>query len=805
MSNETKQTLDKPSISLVLPAYNEQEVIAQAIQEADTALSLLTDEYEILVVDDGSKDETAAILDQLSGQYPQLQVLTQPRNLGYGAALRRGFEEASKQLVGFTDSDCQFDLSELNRLVMLSKDYPIVCGYRIDRKDPFLRRFYSSTYNALVRTLLGTQVRDCDCALKLMHRDTLSRLPIATDGFLVNAVLLTKARQQEIPVVEVGVSHRPRAAGESKVSITHIPLVLAALLRFWWNQVMFTEPAKLAKTGWTWKKQLTAALLLLSVGSVALLSNLGYSFFEPDETRYSQIALNMHETGNLLVPKLDGQPYLDKPPLLYWLSEISYRFMGVNEFAARLPTALAALLTVLTTYILGRRLLGDRGAAIGATLLLLSTGFFFASRFVMMDSLLTLFTTVGLLSGAIALNSSRHATPWWALAGVACGLGILTKGPVAGVICVPPLLAVAWLTRNTQVLRPRVAFALLLPMLVISVPWFLAISSKQQEFSSHFFWTHHIERFFHAFNHQQAWWFYIPVLAVALLPASLLLGPLAVYLFGRGKAASETRTLTLRTQQLGTVLLSGVWIVLFFSLSSCKLPAYILPSLPLFCLVFGKMVGDVLKAENDLPLIGEFAQRAHVRALRLATVVGVVAVVAHVAFSDNQQRGLALVFLVLPAMALVWSKRIRSIPLDKACLATAAICLMISAFGFDFVVPQIADWRSVTRAAAVAQGQMQESVPVVFFGGHKYGATFSIPHSEIVEFEIGQMEDFEKYVLEHPKAVVVTNSASADLIRQECRQTLQLVGSTLHSKVYVAESTGENPWQIGQLPNKTLK
>jgi len=805
MCDEKNLVPYRPSISLVLPAYNEQEVITQAVQEADAALCFLTDEYEILAIDDGSTDGTAAILDQLAAQYPRLKVLTQPRNLGYGAALRRGFEEASKELVGFTDSDCQFDLTELDRLVMLSKDYSIVCGYRIDRKDTFLRRFYSSGYNALVRTLLGTRVRDCDCALKLMRRETLASLPIITDGFLVNAVLLTKARQQEISVVEVGVSHRPRAAGESKVSIAHIPIVLAALVRFWWNQVMFTQSAKLTKEKWSRKSQFGVGLLLLAVSCVALLSNLGYSLFEPDETRYSQIALNMHETGDFLVPRLDGEPYLDKPPLLYWLSEISYRVMGVNELAARLPTALAALLTVLATYVFGRRLLGDRAAAIGAVLLLLSSGFFFASRFVMMDSLLTLFTTVGLLSGAIALNSIRHSLFWWVLAGIACGLGILTKGPVAGVICVPPLLASAWLTRNTQVLRPRVVLALLLPMLIISVPWFLVISSNQQEFSSHFFWTHHIERFFHAFNHQQVWWFYIPVLAIALLPGSLLLGPLVVYLFGRGKAASETRTLALRTQQLGTVLLSGVWIVLFFSLSSCKLPAYILPSLPLFCLVFGKMVGDILKARNDLPLIGEFALFAHVRALRLATVVGVVVVVAYVAFSDNQLRGLALMFLVLPAIALVWSNRIRSIPSGKACLATATICLMVSVFGFDFVVPQIADWRSVARAAAVAQEQIQESVPVIFFGRHKYGATFSISQSEIVEFKIDQMEDFERYVLEHPKAVVVTNSTSADLIRQECRQTIELVGSTLHSKVYVAESTVKNPWQIGQLPSKILR
>ncbi len=795
----------QPSISLVLPAYNEQEVIAQAVQEADEALCALTNDYEILVVDDGSIDQTAAILGELVTRYPHLRVLQQPKNLGYGAALRRGFGEARKELVGFTDADCQFDLKELDRLIMLSRDYQIVCGYRIDRKDSFLRCFYSNVYNTLVRTLLGTGVRDCDCALKLMHRDALARLPITTDGFLVNSVMLTQAQQQGMSLVEVGVSHRPRAAGVSKVSIAHIPVILIALVRFWWNSVMFTQPAEPLHGGWSWKKQLAAGLTLLVLGGGALFYNLDYSLFEPDESRYAQVALEMHETGDWLVPRLNGEPYLDKPPMLYWLTATSYKMLGAGELAARLPIALAALLTVLLTYVLGQKLLGDRAALIGAMLLLLSVGFFFAGRFVMMDSLLTLFTTAGLLAGAIALHADRRALFWWALAGVACGLGTLTKGPVAGVICIPPLVGAAWLTQNRHVFRPRVAAALLLPTLIVAGPWFLMISFNQQEFSSHFFWTHHIERYFHAFNHSEPWWFYLPVLAIALLPGSLLSGPLAVYLFAKRNTTNASSAIAARSQQLGAVLLAGVWIVFFFSLSSCKLPAYVLPAFPLFCLILGKMLHDLLESKPGSSAINRFVQHAHRQTLVLAAISGVVAVSVDQFLEGDSLRGLIVWLLIVGVLVGVGWKYGRRIPVyrqgistGKAWLATAAVCLLVTAYGFDHVIPQIAQWRSLSRAAADVQQQVGDSVPVVFLGRHNYGATFSIHQGEVIEFTNDQLDEFEKYMDEHEKVVVVASPAAAKLVRNQCKQSIELQGSNSYSKIYVAAALANNDHRIGQ-------
>ena len=232
-------TRTSPRLSLVIPAFNEASVIVQAVTEAEEALERAFDEFEILVIDDGSTDDTATIVEGLLPTAPHTQLIRHDRNKGYGAALRTGFEAAAFDLVAFTDADCQFDLTDLGMLAAVAGKFPIVAGYRHDRKDPWRRRFFSWGYNRLARTLLGTRVRDVDCALKVFHRDVLGQLLPESRGFFVNTEMMTRARQLGFPVVEVPVTHRPRASGESKVSLREIPRTAARLLRFWWSNVVF--------------------------------------------------------------------------------------------------------------------------------------------------------------------------------------------------------------------------------------------------------------------------------------------------------------------------------------------------------------------------------------------------------------------------------------------------------------------------------------------------------------------------------------------------------------------------------------
>jgi glycosyltransferase involved in cell wall biosynthesis len=233
-------------LSLVLPAFNEQDGICHAIAEADDALARLANhpdpdarvrDYEVLVVDDGSSDDTADVVEEEIPAHPRLRLLRHETNKGYGAALRTGFCAARFERVAFTDADCQFHLEDLARLLPLTRHAHVAVGYRLRRQDPWRRRFLSRGYNLLVRNLFGTGVRDCDCALKVFHREVLPEILPTTSGFFVNTEILARARRLGLAVAQAGVRHRPRLRGQSTVSLAEVPRTLATLVPFWWSQV----------------------------------------------------------------------------------------------------------------------------------------------------------------------------------------------------------------------------------------------------------------------------------------------------------------------------------------------------------------------------------------------------------------------------------------------------------------------------------------------------------------------------------------------------------------------------------------
>lgn len=229
-------------LSLVMPAFNEAAGIADAVAEAHEALVGLGYEFELVVVDDGSTDGTGAAVAELAALWPRVRLLTHSTNLGYGAALRTGFEAARFDLVAFTDADGQFFLDDLEDLATLARECPVAVGRRVDRKDPWRRRFLSWGYNVLVRLFLGTGVRDCDCALKVFQRDAIQYLLPDSTGFFVNSEMLCRARQLGFTVAEVGVRHRPRRSGVSKVSLAEVPRTFATLVQFWWQHVVRAQP-----------------------------------------------------------------------------------------------------------------------------------------------------------------------------------------------------------------------------------------------------------------------------------------------------------------------------------------------------------------------------------------------------------------------------------------------------------------------------------------------------------------------------------------------------------------------------------
>ena len=200
-------------VSAVMPAFNEEANLEQSVGQVATALAGQTRSFEIIVVDDGSRDGTAALLERLQGNHSQLRVVRHAANRGYGAAVRSGFDAARLSWVFLIDADNQFDPAEIGLLLAHAPEADIVAGYRRHRSDPLRRRLNALAFFTLVRLLFGQLGRDVNCAFKLIRRDLLVRMALQSDGALINTELLVLARQLHARIIEVPVHHYPRTAG----------------------------------------------------------------------------------------------------------------------------------------------------------------------------------------------------------------------------------------------------------------------------------------------------------------------------------------------------------------------------------------------------------------------------------------------------------------------------------------------------------------------------------------------------------------------------------------------------------------
>ena len=224
------------AVSAVLPAYNEQDVLRQSVQELHAALEKQCERFEILIVDDGSTDDTPRLADELADEYEAVRAIHHRPNTGYGAALRTGFTSARLPLVFYTDADSQFVPGEIGLLLERIGEADIVTGYRADRQDPWQRKFFSWGFKKFIGFIFGVRVRDCDCAFKLYRRKVFGEITIDSDMFFVDAEVLAKAAVLGYRIDEVAVTHRPRAGGESTVRLSHI----LSTLREAWH--VFREP-----------------------------------------------------------------------------------------------------------------------------------------------------------------------------------------------------------------------------------------------------------------------------------------------------------------------------------------------------------------------------------------------------------------------------------------------------------------------------------------------------------------------------------------------------------------------------------
>ncbi len=201
------------SLSIFLPAYNEADNIGKTVRSLLVSVPARIN-FELIVVDDGSRDKTAEIVRGLSVKDSRIRLIRHRKNLGYGAAIATGFRACKNEWVFFADSDGQFDYSQIKKFIKSSEGYDLIIGYREKRADPFVRKLNSGIYNLCVKVLYRFWVKDVNCAFKLIKRDVyLNIRPLGSKGALVSAELIIKSKRKKYRILELPVKHLPRKKG----------------------------------------------------------------------------------------------------------------------------------------------------------------------------------------------------------------------------------------------------------------------------------------------------------------------------------------------------------------------------------------------------------------------------------------------------------------------------------------------------------------------------------------------------------------------------------------------------------------
>ena len=230
-----------PALSVFFPAYNDAPSLPGLIAKTFAVLEQHVEDYEVIVVNDGSWDNTGAVLEELRAAHsPYMRVITHPRNRGYGGALRSGFAAATKEYVFYTDGDGQYDVGELPRLLELCGPVTgLVNGYKLERQDPAHRIWIGRTYNFCARLLFRIRIRDIDCDYRLIRRDLLDQIHLTSTSGTICVELVRKLELSGCEVNEVGVHHYPRLYGRSQFfRVKSLAITFSQLLRLWFRLVI---------------------------------------------------------------------------------------------------------------------------------------------------------------------------------------------------------------------------------------------------------------------------------------------------------------------------------------------------------------------------------------------------------------------------------------------------------------------------------------------------------------------------------------------------------------------------------------
>ncbi|MFC1804899.1 glycosyltransferase family 2 protein [Candidatus Omnitrophota bacterium] len=233
----------KDSLTIFFPCYNDSATIAGMVVAADMVARQLTEDYEILVVDDGSSDHSREVLKELSLKYNRLRLVFHDTNMGYGGALKSGFKNATKELIFYTDGDAQYDVHELKTLWQrMSDDVDVVNGFKMKRHDPWHRVFIGFIYQHLIRMAFALKIKDVDCDCRLMRSRIFDKVKLQHDSGVICVEMIRKIQEAGFRFTEVGVHHFFRAVGKSQFfNFKRLARAVKDLAALWVNLIILTR------------------------------------------------------------------------------------------------------------------------------------------------------------------------------------------------------------------------------------------------------------------------------------------------------------------------------------------------------------------------------------------------------------------------------------------------------------------------------------------------------------------------------------------------------------------------------------
>ncbi len=352
------------NLSVFFPTFNEEGNVEITVKRATVVLKNLGLNYEIIIVNDGSKDKTGEIADDLAKKDPHIKVIHHQKNLGYGEALKSGFYNAKYEIICYTDGDGQFDFSQVSKFLEKIEDHDLVIGYRIKRQDPLYRILFKKGWKLSLLTFFGLTFKDVDCGFKMIKKEVLEKIPHleSTRGAMINAELAIKTKKYGFKIAQVGVNHFPRLSGKpTGASLNVILISFLDLLRLWW---------KLMDQKWAF----LALLGILVIASFLRLYKIDqYMIFLGDEGRDAIIVKKMiyeHHFPLIGPPTSAGNIYLG--PLYYYMMLIPMAIFNLNPVSAAVMVAIIGVLTIWLIYYLGKVWFGNTSGLVSAFLYAIS-------------------------------------------------------------------------------------------------------------------------------------------------------------------------------------------------------------------------------------------------------------------------------------------------------------------------------------------------------------------------------------------------------------------------------------------------